>query len=288
MAQHAHVAIDGESGSGRIKQRQVKTTMRASLKREYHYLTIHLPVIKIEPSLSFRANSYLLFDSPSAAPAPLPSSATLFIEPQILDVYFSDSSDLHSTREGSYVCFVPTALFPPSFTRQPAPKQSKTRDVGTENGAGASRSRSLARRRIQIFTPPEPPLSECRECPHTPYKPGAVRHVPLLPHFHLCVQFHHHRYCLPNRIHLVFHTPPLLLWHRLLLLLRLRRFCSSSTFLSCISSSWARAPAAASLVDSEPSTKRGKEILPSRRETAGMQTNAQGRGQLRARLLTTQ
>lgn len=111
-----------KAGSGRIKQRLVETTRRASLKREYHYLTILLPVIHLQCSLLFRANSYLLlFDAPYAAPGPSfpPPSATLFIEPQNLDVYFSDFSDFFdTTREGLDGCFVPTALFPPSCSRQ--------------------------------------------------------------------------------------------------------------------------------------------------------------------------
>lgn len=215
----------------RIQQRQVETTRRASLKREYHYLTILLPGFNLSAHVHAHSVPSLTYCYSLRMPCrtrPLPGGATLFIEPQNLNVYFSDSSEIFGTaRERLDVCFVPTALFPPSFIRQPAPKQSKTRDVGTRSEKlELSHARLVAHRRIQIFSPPNPRLSESVECALTRLISLAQSTMfsPPPPHFHLFLQYHQ-VHCLPNRVRLVFRHS--------------RRYCCCSSFCSdyCVANS---------------------------------------------------
>lgn len=113
------------------------TTRQASLKREYHYSTFHLPVINLAALMAIPCQLLLmLFDSPYAAPAPRPF-------PPPVPHYSSSLKIWMFTFPTVPIFFTPQgkgrmcASCPPHLSLRaphagPAPQQSKTRDGGTE------------------------------------------------------------------------------------------------------------------------------------------------------------
>lgn len=154
MCTQAHVLIHGIKRFRRTQKAPGHDDQM--LKRESHYLTIPLPVIK----LSLRSCSVPTLTSCSIAVCrtrPPPFQCHIIHRASNAGcLLFRLFRFFTAQGKGRTSASCPIALFPPSSLRQPAPEQSKTRDVGTARGAVASHPHARCSSSYPNFHPPNP------------------------------------------------------------------------------------------------------------------------------------